>query len=36
VAADTGSAVIGATIDLWMPNERASVYGTQTTTITFR
>ena len=36
VAADTGSAVIGATIDLWMPNERASVYGTQTITITFR
>jgi 3D (Asp-Asp-Asp) domain-containing protein len=36
VAADTGSAVIGATIDLWMPNERALVYGTQTTTITFR
>jgi 3D (Asp-Asp-Asp) domain-containing protein len=36
VAADTGSAVIGATIDIWMPNERASVYGTQTITITFR
>jgi 3D (Asp-Asp-Asp) domain-containing protein len=36
VAADTGSAVIGATIDIWMPSERASVYGTQTITITFR
>jgi 3D (Asp-Asp-Asp) domain-containing protein len=36
VAADTGSAVVGATIDLWMPSERASVYGTQTITITFR
>jgi 3D (Asp-Asp-Asp) domain-containing protein len=36
VAADTGSAVIGARIDLWMPEERASVYGTQTITITFR
>lgn len=36
VAADTGSSVIGATIDLWMPSERASVYGTQTITITFR
>src|SRR5205085_12351599 len=36
VAADTGSAVIGAAIDIWMPNERASVYGTQTITITFR
>jgi 3D (Asp-Asp-Asp) domain-containing protein len=36
VAADTGSAVIGSTIDVWMPNERASVYGTQTITITFR
>jgi 3D (Asp-Asp-Asp) domain-containing protein len=36
VAADTGSSVIGATIDVWMPGERASVYGTQTITITFR
>jgi 3D (Asp-Asp-Asp) domain-containing protein len=36
VAADTGSSVIGATIDIWMPNARASVYGTQTITITFR
>ncbi|HET6174284.1 MAG TPA: 3D domain-containing protein [Gaiellales bacterium] len=36
VAADTGSAIIGATIDLWMPNERATVYGTQTITIIFR
>jgi 3D (Asp-Asp-Asp) domain-containing protein len=36
VAADTGSSVIGATIDIWMPNERAAVYGTQTITITFR
>jgi 3D (Asp-Asp-Asp) domain-containing protein len=36
VAADTGSAIIGARIDLWMPEERASVYGTQTITITFR
>jgi 3D (Asp-Asp-Asp) domain-containing protein len=36
VAADTGSSVIGAPIDLWMPSERAAVYGTQTITITFR
>lgn len=36
VAADTGSSVIGATIDIWMPDARASVYGTQTITITFR
>jgi 3D (Asp-Asp-Asp) domain-containing protein len=36
VAADTGSSIIGARIDLWMPDERASVYGTQTITITFR
>ncbi|MDP9255253.1 MAG: 3D domain-containing protein [Actinomycetota bacterium] len=36
VAADTGSAVIGAMIDIWMPSERASVYGTQAITITFR
>ena len=36
VAADTGSAIVGARIDLWMPEERASVYGTQTITITFR
>jgi 3D (Asp-Asp-Asp) domain-containing protein len=36
VAADTGSSVIGATIDIWMPDVRASVYGTQTITITFR
>jgi 3D (Asp-Asp-Asp) domain-containing protein len=36
VAADTGSSVIGAAIDIWMPDERASVYGTQTITITFR
>ena len=36
VAADTGSAVVGATIDIWMPSAQASVYGRQTTTITFR
>jgi 3D (Asp-Asp-Asp) domain-containing protein len=36
VAADTGSAVVGATIDIWMPDARASVYGRQTITITFR
>jgi 3D (Asp-Asp-Asp) domain-containing protein len=36
VAADTGSSVIGATIDIWMPDARASVYGRQTITITFR
>ncbi len=36
VAADTGSAVIGATIDIWMPDAQASVYGRQTVTITFR
>ena len=36
VAADTGSAVVGAKIDIWMPDARASVYGTQTITITFR
>ncbi len=36
VAADTGSAVIGATIDIWMPAADAAAYGTQTITITFR
>ena len=36
VAADTGSSVIGATIDIWMPGAQASVYGNQTITITFR
>ena len=36
VAADTGSSVIGATIDIWMPRARASVYGGHTITITFR
>jgi 3D (Asp-Asp-Asp) domain-containing protein len=36
VAADTGSAVVGATIDIWMPGAQASVYGRQTITITFR
>jgi 3D (Asp-Asp-Asp) domain-containing protein len=36
VAADTGSAVVGPTIDIWMPNARAAVYGRQTITITFR
>jgi 3D (Asp-Asp-Asp) domain-containing protein len=36
VAADTGSSVIGATIDIWMPDAQASVYGRQTITITFR
>jgi 3D (Asp-Asp-Asp) domain-containing protein len=35
VAADTGSAVVGADIDIWMPNAQAAVYGTQTITITF-
>jgi 3D (Asp-Asp-Asp) domain-containing protein len=36
VAADTGSTVIGATIDIWMPGAQADVYGRQTITITFR
>jgi 3D (Asp-Asp-Asp) domain-containing protein len=36
VAADTGSSVIGARIDIWMPDAQASVYGSQTITITFR
>jgi len=36
VAADTGSAVIGTTIDIWMPDAQAAVYGHQTVTITFR
>ena len=36
VAADTGSAVVGAKIDIWMPGARAAVYGSQTITITFR
>lgn len=36
VAADTGASVVGATIDIWMPRARASLYGRQTTTITFR
>ena len=36
VAADTGSSVIGARIDIWMPDAQASVYGRQTITITFR
>ncbi len=36
VAADTGSAVVGAKIDIWMPDARAAVYGSQTITITFR
>jgi 3D (Asp-Asp-Asp) domain-containing protein len=36
VAADTGSAIVGATIDIWMPGAQASVYGRQTITITFR
>jgi 3D (Asp-Asp-Asp) domain-containing protein len=36
VAADTGSSVVGADIDIWMPNAQAAVYGTQTITITFR
>jgi 3D (Asp-Asp-Asp) domain-containing protein len=36
VAADTGSSVVGATIDIWMPDAQAAVYGRQTITITFR
>jgi 3D (Asp-Asp-Asp) domain-containing protein len=36
VAADTGSAVVGAMIDIWMPDAQAAVYGSQTITITFR
>jgi 3D (Asp-Asp-Asp) domain-containing protein len=36
VAADTGSGVVGATIDVWLPESRASAYGRQTITITFR
>jgi 3D (Asp-Asp-Asp) domain-containing protein len=36
VAADTGSAVIGNVIDIWMPGAQANAYGSQTITITFR
>ena len=36
VAADTGSSVVGATIDIWMPRAQAAVYGGHTITITFR
>jgi 3D (Asp-Asp-Asp) domain-containing protein len=36
VAADTGSSIVGAVIDIWMPDAQASVYGTQTITIMFR
>jgi 3D (Asp-Asp-Asp) domain-containing protein len=36
VAADTGSSVVGATIDVWLPVPQASAWGTQTITITFR
>jgi 3D (Asp-Asp-Asp) domain-containing protein/septal ring factor EnvC (AmiA/AmiB activator) len=34
LAADTGSAVIGDTIDVWMPNAQAMAWGRQTVTIT--
>ena len=36
VAADTGSAIIGATIDIWVPDARGGGDGRQTITITFR
>jgi 3D (Asp-Asp-Asp) domain-containing protein len=36
VAADTGSAVIGDTIDVWLPAAQAATWGRQTVTITFR
>ena len=32
----TRARVIGATIDIWMPDAQAAVYGSQTITITFR
>ena len=35
LAADTGSAVIGDTIDLWMPHQRALAWGRRTVTIRF-
>jgi 3D (Asp-Asp-Asp) domain-containing protein len=34
LAADTGGAVIGDTIDLWMPSAQAMAWGRQTVTIT--
>jgi 3D (Asp-Asp-Asp) domain-containing protein len=36
VAADTGSAIIGDRIDVWLPYRRALAWGRQTVTITFR
>ena len=36
VAADTGSAVVGAMVDVWLPAAQATAYGRQTITITFR
>lgn len=34
LAADTGGAVVGDTIDLWMPNAQAMAWGRQTVTVT--
>jgi 3D (Asp-Asp-Asp) domain-containing protein len=34
LAADTGGAVIGDTVDLWMPPAQATAWGRQTVTIT--
>jgi 3D (Asp-Asp-Asp) domain-containing protein len=34
VAADTGSGIQGATIDLWMPASQCAVWGRRTVTIT--
>ncbi len=36
VAADTGSAIIGDRIDVWLPYRQALAWGRQTVTITFR
>jgi 3D (Asp-Asp-Asp) domain-containing protein len=36
VAADTGSAIIGDRIDVWLPYGQALAWGRQTVTITFR
>ena len=35
VAADTGSAIIGDRIDVWLPYRQALAWGRQTVTITF-
>ena len=36
LAADTGSAVIGATVDVWLPGEEAVAWGRKTVTITIQ